>query len=48
MKRRMKISPHYDGERFFTVVDGVKMATPLFVVIALHYCPVNLKTKSIG
>jgi len=48
VKRRMKISPHYDGERFFTVVDGVKMATPLFVVIALHYCPVNLKTKSIG
>ena len=35
VKRRMKISPHYDGERFFTVVDGVKMATPLFVVIAL-------------
>ena len=35
VKRRMKISPHYDGERFFTVVNGVKMATPLFVVIAL-------------
>lgn len=35
VKRRMKISPHYDGEKFFTVVNGVKMATPLFVVIAL-------------
>ena len=35
VKRRMKISPHYDGEKFCTVVNGVKMATPLFVVIAL-------------
>jgi tellurite resistance protein TerC len=35
VKRRIKISPHYDGEKFFTVVNGVKMATPLFVVIAL-------------
>lgn len=35
MRRRMKIAPHYDGEKFFTVVDGVKMATPLFVVIVL-------------
>lgn len=35
VKRRMKISPSYDGEKFFTVVNGVKMATPLFVVIAL-------------
>lgn len=35
VKRRMKISPSYDGEKFFTVVNGVKMVTPLFVVIAL-------------
>ena len=35
INRHMKISPNYDGERFFTVVNGVKMATPLFVVIAL-------------
>jgi tellurite resistance protein TerC len=35
VKRRMKISPSYDGEKFFTVVNGVKMATPLFVVILL-------------
>ncbi len=35
MRRRMKITPHYDGEKFFTVVGGVKMATPLFVVIVL-------------
>jgi len=35
INRRMKISPRYDGERFFTRVDGVRMATPLFVVILL-------------
>jgi tellurite resistance protein TerC len=35
IERRMKISPDYDGERFFTVRDGVRMATPLFVVILL-------------
>jgi tellurite resistance protein TerC len=30
---RIKIAPGYDGERFFTWVDGQKMATPLLVVI---------------
>jgi len=35
VRSHIKIAPGYDGERFFTVVDGVKMATPLFVVILL-------------
>lgn len=35
INRHMKIAPSYDGEKFFTVVNGVKMATPLFVVILL-------------
>jgi tellurite resistance protein TerC len=35
IKRRIKISPNYDGERFFTRVNGVRMATPLLVVIML-------------
>jgi tellurite resistance protein TerC len=35
IRSRMKISPHYDGEKFFTIHNGVKMATPLFVVILL-------------
>ena len=35
VRSRMKIAPGYDGEKFFTVVDGVRMATPLFVVILL-------------
>ncbi len=35
VRGHMKIAPHYDGEKFFTVVGGVKMATPLFVVIIL-------------
>ncbi|MEN9760334.1 MAG: hypothetical protein RI906_160 [Pseudomonadota bacterium] len=35
LRRRMKIADIYDGERFFTVIDGVRMATPLLVVILL-------------
>ena len=35
IRSRFKISPDYDGEKFFTVVGGVKMATPLLVVILL-------------
>ncbi|MBK9245144.1 MAG: TerC family protein [Burkholderiales bacterium] len=35
VRARFKIAPGYDGERFFTVVDGVRMATPLLVVIVL-------------
>ncbi len=35
IRGRFKIAPDYDGEKFFTVVNGVKMATPLMVVIAL-------------
>lgn len=35
INKHMKLSPNYDGEKFFTVVNGVKMATPLFVVILL-------------
>ena len=35
INKRMKVAPDYDGERFYTVVDGVKMATPLLVVILL-------------
>jgi tellurite resistance protein TerC len=32
INRHMKIAPRYDGERFFTVVDGVRMATPLHLL----------------
>lgn len=35
INRRMKIAPNYDGEKFFTRVNGMKMATPLLVVILL-------------
>jgi tellurite resistance protein TerC len=35
LRRKVHIAPHYDGERFFTVVDGVRMATPLAIVIVL-------------
>lgn len=35
LRRKMKIAPHYDGEKFFTMVDGLCVATPLAVVILL-------------
>lgn len=35
INRHVKVSPRYDGERFFTIDNGVRMATPLFVVIVL-------------
>jgi tellurite resistance protein TerC len=35
LRRRMRIAPDYDGEKFFTYQNGVRMATPLLVVILL-------------
>ena len=35
LRRRMHVAPNYDGERFFTRVDGARMATPLALVVAL-------------
>ncbi len=35
VRRHVTISPVYDGEKFFTVFNGVRMATPLFLVILL-------------
>lgn len=35
VRGRMRIAPNYDGERFTTLVDGVRMATPLAVVVIL-------------
>jgi tellurite resistance protein TerC len=32
-RRFIKISPNYDGQKFFTVHNGVRMATPLFLVL---------------
>jgi tellurite resistance protein TerC len=32
-KRFLKVSDHYDGDKFFTLVNGVRMATPLFLVL---------------
>ena len=33
--RFFKVTPEFDGNRFFTVQNGVKMATPLLVVVAV-------------
>lgn len=35
IRRHMRIAPDFDGEKFFTRIDGAKVATPLFVVILL-------------
>jgi tellurite resistance protein TerC len=35
LRRVMPVSKHFDGERFFTVENGKRIATPLLLVIAL-------------
>jgi tellurite resistance protein TerC len=35
IRRHVRVAPHFDGERLTTIVDGVRMATPLAIVIAL-------------
>jgi tellurite resistance protein TerC len=35
VRSKVRISPTYDGEKFFTVYDGIKMATPLAIVVVL-------------
>jgi tellurite resistance protein TerC len=34
-RRFMPVSDHYDGQKFFTVQNGVRMATPLFLVLLM-------------
>ena len=35
LKRLMPVSPQFDGEKFFTVANGKRLATPLLLVVAL-------------
>jgi len=35
VRRKFSISPNYDGERFFTKIDGKRIATPMLVVVIL-------------
>ncbi|MEI2414742.1 TerC family protein [Orrella sp. JC864] len=35
VRKRVKIAPDYDGERFFTRIDGKKIATPMLLVVLL-------------
>jgi tellurite resistance protein TerC len=35
IRSRWRIAPGFDGERFFTIIDGQRAATPLLVVIVL-------------
>ena len=34
-RRFLRVSPEYDGQKFFTVRNGVRMATPLFLVLVM-------------
>ncbi|MEZ5323902.1 MAG: TerC family protein [Verrucomicrobiales bacterium] len=38
VRRFLPISPHYDGQRFFTRLDGKLAATPLFLALAVVEC----------
>ncbi|WKL55830.1 TerC family protein [Asticcacaulis sp. ZE23SCel15] len=35
VRKHFTIAPHFDGEKFFTKVNGLKMATPMLVVVIL-------------
>ena len=35
VKKFYKVSDNYDGDKFFTIQNGMKMATPLLVVVAV-------------
>lgn len=35
IKKLYKVSDTYDGDKFFTIQNGVKMATPLLIVVAV-------------
>jgi len=35
IKKLFKVSDNYDGDKFFTIQNGVKIATPLLVVVAV-------------
>ena len=35
LRKVLPVSPHYDGEKFWTVMGGKKVATPLMMVICL-------------
>lgn len=35
VKKLYKVSDNYDGAKFFTIQNGIKMATPLLVVVAV-------------
>lgn len=35
IKKLFKVSDNYDGDKFFTIQNGIKIATPLLVVVAV-------------
>lgn len=35
LRRKIRIAPDYDGEKFFTLINGARVATPLAIVVVL-------------
>lgn len=35
LRRKVRIAPNYDGENFFTRIEGVRVVTPLAIVVVL-------------
>lgn len=35
LRRKVRIAPDYDGEKFFTYIDGIRVVTPIAVVVVL-------------
>jgi tellurite resistance protein TerC len=35
LRRRLRVAPSYDGEKLFTIIGGIRMATPLALVVLL-------------
>lgn len=35
IRKFFKVTDHYDGDKFFTIQNGIKMATPLLVVVSV-------------
>lgn len=35
LQRHLRLSPHYDGQRFFTRIGGIRYATPMLLVLVV-------------
>lgn len=38
VRKHIPLTEHYDGQKFFTYVDGKRLATPLFLILVMIEC----------